>query len=397
MTEEHKQEEAPASLTEHTISVLLIDDQAMVGEAVRRMLQPEKDIRFLYCKDPAAAVKTAEEFGPTVILQDLVMPDIDGLTLVKYFRANAKTRDVPLIVLSTKEEPRVKADAFALGANDYLVKLPDRIELIARIRYHSRGYINLLQRNEVMQRLVDELSEAAQYVKNILPAPVSEGPIATDWRFISSTSLGGDAFGYHWLDADHFALYLLDVCGHGVGAALLSVTVMNVLRSQTLPHTDFQQPEQVLSALNENFQMENQNGMYFTIWYGVYNKSTRRMAYASGGHPAALYMVGGGPTPSTVQRLETRNMVIGGMPGIPFRKAECELSLPGRLYIFSDGCYEVTKPDGKVWTFDEFAAFMTEAPAANESRMDRLLHQARAYEGTENLPDDFSILEVVFK
>jgi sigma-B regulation protein RsbU (phosphoserine phosphatase) len=396
MSEERK-EDSSAALTEHMISVLLIDDQAMVGEAVRRMLQPEKDIRFLYCKDPSVAVKTAEEFGPTVILQDLVMPDIDGLTLVKYFRANAKTRDVPLIVLSTKEEPRVKADAFALGANDYLVKLPDRIELIARIRYHSRGYINLLQRNEVMKQLTDELSEAAQYVRNILPAPLKEGAVTTDWRFISSTSLGGDAFGYHWLDDDHFALYLLDVCGHGVGAALLSVTVMNVLRSQTLPNTEFRAPEQVLSALNENFQMENQNGMYFTIWYGVYNKKTRRMVYATGGHPAALYMAGDGPVPSSVKRLETRNMVIGGMSGIPFHKAECELSLPGRLYIFSDGCYEVSKPDGGVWTYDEFSVFMAEAPAAGESRMDRLLQQARRFEGREILPDDFSILEVVFR
>jgi PleD family two-component response regulator len=103
------------------------------------MLAPEKDIIFQYCNDPTAALHVANQFAPTVILQDLVMPDIDGLMLVRFFRANAATRDMPLIVLSTKEEPKTKAEAFALGANDYLVKLPDKLELLARIRYHSTG------------------------------------------------------------------------------------------------------------------------------------------------------------------------------------------------------------------------------------------------------------------
>ena len=75
--------------------------------------------------------------------------------LVKNFRANEATKDTPMIVLSTKEEPAVKAEAFALGANDYVVKLPDRLELLARIRYHSKGYIAQLQRNEAYQALHD--------------------------------------------------------------------------------------------------------------------------------------------------------------------------------------------------------------------------------------------------
>jgi PleD family two-component response regulator len=89
------------------------------------------------------------------------MPGIDGLTLVRYFRANPATRDVPLIVLSTKEDPRIKAESFALGANDYVVKLPDKPELIARIRYHSKGYISLLERKEALTALV-ESPEAAR-------------------------------------------------------------------------------------------------------------------------------------------------------------------------------------------------------------------------------------------
>src|SRR5512138_412390 len=100
------------------VVVLLIDDQAIVGHAVRQMLQPESDIQLHFCQDPLKAVQMANEIAPTVILQDLVMPDIDGLTLLKFFRANSSTHQTPMIVLSSKEEPTTKAQAFALGAND---------------------------------------------------------------------------------------------------------------------------------------------------------------------------------------------------------------------------------------------------------------------------------------
>ncbi|HAS81479.1 MAG TPA: response regulator [Verrucomicrobia bacterium] len=392
MSEQNEREDRTGAIRHHDITVLLIDDQAMIGEAVRRMLAPESDIRFHFCQDPLQAIKVAEDINPTVILQDLVMPGMDGLTLVRFFRANAKTRDIPLIVLSSKEEPKIKAEAFSLGANDYLVKLPDRVELIARIRYHSRGYIGLLQRNEAMKHLYAELSEAAQYVRSLLPPPSTVPPIIADWRFVTSTSLGGDSFGYHKLGDDCYAIYLLDVCGHGVGAALLSVSVMNVLRSQTLPNTDFTQPGQVLGALNDNFQMEKQNEMFFTIWYGVYHPAERRLAFASGGHPPALF-IPDDPSAKTLH-LETPSPIIGAMPDLQYSQKTIQIPGPGRLYVFSDGVYEVTRPeDGQIWPLEDFADFMSSLPIT-ESRMDRLLQQAKAYEGTEILPDDFSIVEI---
>lgn len=135
------------------VMVLLVDDQAMIGEAVRRSLASEAGIDFHFCSDPQQAVAVANQIKPTVILQDLVMPGVDGLTLLAAYRGNPATRDIPIIVLSTKEEPTVKSAAFAAGANDYLVKLPDAIELVARIRYHSRSYIALQQRDEAYRAL----------------------------------------------------------------------------------------------------------------------------------------------------------------------------------------------------------------------------------------------------
>jgi signal transduction histidine kinase len=133
--------------------VLLVDDQAIVAEAVRRCLANLPDMDFHYCPDPKKAIALAIQLKPTVILQDLVMPGADGLELLKEYRANPETKDVPVIVLSTKEEARVKAQAFELGANDYLVKLPDRVELVARIRFHSQFYLSSKQRDEAYRAL----------------------------------------------------------------------------------------------------------------------------------------------------------------------------------------------------------------------------------------------------
>jgi phosphoserine phosphatase RsbU/P len=392
-------------LTQHKVTVLLIDDQPMIGEAVRRMLAGEPDVVFHYNRDAAKALEEADRVKPTVILQDLVMPEIDGLELVKRFRANEPTRETPLIVLSTKEEPTVKAEAFALGANDYLVKLPDRLELLARIRYHSRGYINLLQRNEAYEallesqrRLANEVKQAARYVQSLLPDKLKKGAIRTDWRFVPSAELGGDSFGYHWLDDDHFAFYLLDVSGHGVGAALLSVSAMNALRSQALPQTDFRAPGQVLGALNNAFQMDQQNGLYFTIWYGVYHKPTRRIDYAGGGHPPALLASGPSSDQVALEILESSGPMVGAVPDLEFKTTSTSLGPFAKLYLYSDGVYEIERIDKTIWPFHEFVDFMRTGPhdAPGDSKMDRLIAHDREIQGREEFIDDCSIVELQF-
>jgi diguanylate cyclase (GGDEF)-like protein len=133
--------------------VLLIDDQMTVAKAVHMLLDEAHDVSFNYCQDPIEAIKTANAVNPTVILQDLVMPSVDGLDLVKLFRANPETAHTPIIVLSSEDDPKVKSRAFAAGANDYLVKLPDKVELIARIKYHSQAYLNQIQGAEAFRHL----------------------------------------------------------------------------------------------------------------------------------------------------------------------------------------------------------------------------------------------------
>jgi two-component system chemotaxis family response regulator WspR len=211
------------------VMVLLVDDQAIVAEAVRRALATEDRIDFHYCASPDEAMKAAIHTRPTVILQDLVMPGIDGLTLVKEYRANPAMRDVPIIVLSTKEEPVVKSAAFAAGANDYLVKLPDRIELVARIRYHSRSYINLLQRDEAYRALrqsQQQLLEANLELRRLTHSDGLTGLsnrryldeyLSAEWR---RGARDQSELSMLMIDVDNFKLYN-DTYGHVAGDKVL--------------------------------------------------------------------------------------------------------------------------------------------------------------------------------
>jgi sigma-B regulation protein RsbU (phosphoserine phosphatase) len=160
----------------------------------------------------------------------------------------------------------------------------------------------------------------------------------TEWMLEPSARLGGDAFGYGPLDDHMFALYLIDVSGHGVSAAMLSVSVMNVLRERALPATDFKVPELVLSALNAMFQMDRHDDRYFTIWYGVYDSLDRMLTYATGGHHAGSLV----PVERDhAQTLKTSGPPIGAIADARFDAARTRVPAGSALYLFSDGVFEV--------------------------------------------------------
>lgn len=393
-------EQTSKILGKYTIKVLLIDDEVFAAERVRQMLSGEKDIVFYSVQDPWQAFQKALEIEPTVILQDLVMPDVDGLQMVHFFRNQACLAGVPLIILSSREEALTKAEAFAKGANDYLVKLPDKIELIARIRYHSKGYINLLERNDAFSALVksrrelaDELSYATKYIISLLPKPVKEGPIQAEWRFIPSTELGGDSFWYHWLKPNLFAMFLLDVSGHGVKSALLSVTALNDLKARTLPGVDFSDPAQVCTCLNETFQMERHNNLNFTIWYGVFDTTTGMLTHAAAGHPPALLYGPGGQAPVEVV---SENALIGAFPGIPFTSKTQRIEPGSIFYVFSDGVYEVNTPSGDYWDLDGLKNYLGGERASREGELDALYQYLLEYSKSRSLRDDYSIMKIRF-
>jgi sigma-B regulation protein RsbU (phosphoserine phosphatase) len=322
------------------------------------------------------------------------MPGVDGIEMVRAFRQNPATACTPLIVLSSKEEPTTKAEAFAAGANDYLVKLPDKLEVVARIRYHSAAYISRLERDEAFaaleaqQRIIaKELAEAAIYVQSLLPAAMPPGtPVPAEWRFITSSSLGGDSFGYHWISPHQLAIYLLDVCGHGVGAALLSVSAINTIRNRTLP--DFSVPSQVLTGLNRAFPMEEHGGKYFTIFYAIYDTETRELLYASGGHPPAISIA---PDGSATQ-LSGVGMIIGALPFAKYSDCKATLAPGTKLFVFSDGCYEVFNAQEDMMSLENFSDILASS-AAHPEALDHALVAARDWQNRHEFDDDFSLMQ----
>jgi sigma-B regulation protein RsbU (phosphoserine phosphatase) len=376
--------------TSDRVVVMLVDDQAMIGEAMRRICATQPDIDYHFCSDPSRAVALAKEVSPTVILQDLVMPQVDGLDLVLDYRREEATRLIPLIVLSSKEEAVTKAEAFARGANDYLVKLPDPLEIIARLRYHSRGYRALLQRNAAYRQIKEELDRAGDYVRSLLPSTLVDRDIRVRGEFIPSAQLGGDFFGWHDLGDGALALYLIDVCGHGVGPALLSVSVSRTLSAGVLAPADLRAPAVVLNRLNDAFPMAANHGMYFTGWYGVLDRKSGRLDYAGAGHPPAILVRASGEW----VELESQGAPVGIAQGLEYEATSISLASGDRLYLYSDGIVEIPLPDGDVWSHSQFRAFAQTDALKTGDPIARMLEYTRGLQGGAQYADDVSLVEV---
>ena len=242
------------------------------------------------------------------------------------------------------------------------------------------------------EQLHRDLAEAAGYLRSQLPAPMSQ-PFAVDWRFVPSMALGGDALGYHWVDPDHFALYLLDVCGHGIGPSLMSAAVLHLLQAASLRDVDFRDPRQVLAALNDRYQMKGGNDLYFTVWYGVYRPTTRQLDYACGGHPPAVMVDAGS---QRVQLLKANGPAVGLMPAAAFARETVEVPDGTRLFVFSDGAFEVERPDGSMMMLEDLVELVRRPVNGGACDLDVLFQHLLQVRGGGALEDDFSIIRCAF-
>ena len=227
--------------------------------------------------------------------------------------------------------------------------------------------------------------------RSILPADL-EAPVAISSRFIPSRQLGGDCFNYYWMTPESLVIYLLDVSGHGLGAALPSVSILNWLRSQTFAGVDYQQPHQVLRALNGVFQMSAQHQKYFTIWYGVYHRSQRELVFASAGHPPAVLLMPDGQ----LQALRTPGIPIGMFEEGDYESDLCLIPDQSTLYVFSDGVYELRQPNGQMWDLEGFIHLLQQAHTQGAMSLDAILEQVHRYCDHDTFEDDLSLLQVRF-
>jgi serine phosphatase RsbU (regulator of sigma subunit) len=246
---------------------------------------------------------------------------------------------------------------------------------------------------EAARNVDSDLEKAGRYVRSLLPQPIGEGPVRTDWVLQPSAKLGGDAFGYHFIDDRTFAIYLLDVTGHGTDGAMHAVSVMNVLRQHALPGVDVRDPGRMAAHLNEMFQMDRHGNMLLSLWYGVCDLGSRTLTFTSAGHHAGYLVEPGreGAVP-----LDVSNVLIGMMPGFEYRSARVEVPPGSSLYLFSDGVFEIETGNGRPWGIDDFVSLLTEPRDPGKAESRRILEAVAARTGRQSFEDDFTLVVATF-
>ena len=236
-----------------------------------------------------------------------------------------------------------------------------------------------------------ELAGAVEYVLSLLPRPITEERVSADWSMTTSAQLGGDGLGYHWMDSERFAFYLLDVSGHGVKSALLAVSIIDTLRTCGLAHTDWNDPGAVLRSLNRVYFSQSHDHLYFTIWYGIADTGKRLMRYSGGGHPPAVIRTLGCKNPV----LPASGPPVGCFANAKYPTVEISLSFPTDLYLFSDGVFE-TRRQQDAAPLDRLVDFLV-APSNGQGRtVAEVRNRTLDHLHGAPPPDDCSVLKVSF-
>ena len=382
--------------------ILIIDDDPAIQILLKRTLHSQ-GYEVAIASNGEDGLELARKLRPGLVICDWNMPRMTGLQVCRQVKATPELSTTIFILLTARNSLEDRVEGLDAGADDFLSKPIEMAELQARVRSGLRLHQasrDLQQANRDLQHqkqlLEAELAEAAEYVGSILPDQMTEPPVLIDSRFIPSRQLGGDGFDYYWLDSEHLALYLLDASGHGLRAALPTLSVLNLLRSRALPKINYYQPSDVLRGLNEMFQMTQRNDKYFTIWYGVYNRAKRQLVYSSAGHPPAILLSGTPDSFIKVQRLKTPSLPAGMFPDADYVDECCEIAEPSTLYIFSDGIYEINQLDGTIWGLESFIELLTGCRHKISCGLDQIVQAIQAVNPKDYFDDDLSLLEIRF-
>lgn len=372
------------------LQILIIDDDYTVQLTLTRILK-KQGYQVLVASDGEEGIAQAQQFRPALIICDWLMPGLNGLEVCRFIKADPNLYTTFFILLTSLGGVEDRVKGFDAGADDFIAKPIEQHELQARVRAGLRLHQMSYDLQTQKQMLETELAEAAEYVRSLLPPPMT-APLTINSRFIPCQRLGGDCFDYYWLDPDYLAIYILDTAGHGLRATLPSISVLNLLRSRAIPNLNYYQPNDVLSALNNTFQMTYQNNKYFTIWYGVYNCVNRQLIYASAGHPPAVLLSG----TTQLSQLQTPGIPVGMFPDAEYINGFCNIEKFSSLYIFSDGAYEIHLQNGTIWDIESFIELLKTSRNSQQCNLDKILNYLVALNPKKTFNDDLSILQINF-
>ena len=397
---------------ESAARILVVDDDEANRESLsRRLRRRGYDVDVAVDGQTALAAIDAGDFD--LILLDVMMPGISGLEVLTRLRRTRPPTDLPVIMATARDASENVVEALNLGANDYVTKPLDfpvvlartatQIELRRRIREVEALREDLARRNADLEAAAErtrgELRMAAGLQRTFLPTGnPADDRLDLAWRFLPCEGLAGDGLNALRLDAEHVGLYLFDVSGHGTAAALTAVAASRMLAPAHLSATllidreaggAVVPPAEVVAQLDERFPFTLGTSQFLTMFYAVLHLPSRRLAYASAGHPPALHVRPDG----SIQQLDSTGPPVGF--GERCEERAVDLRAGSRLWLYSDGVIEAGVPERDQFGVERLVALLADGRGKDlAANLDAVQRALDAWRGGRPANDDVSILAV---
>ncbi len=395
------------------MKILVAEDDKVSRRLLVRTLQKwGHDV--VEAPDGQQAWKTFQQQTFPMVITDWMMPHMDGIDLVKKIRSVPTDEYVYIIMLTARAEKNDLIEGMEAGADDFLVKPVNNDELRVRLRAGERIVElekKLSMRNheleETNRRMRRDLEAAAKIQEALLPSSLPENHrYQVAWHFDPCDELAGDVLNFFHLDENNLGMYVLDVSGHGVAAALLAVTLSRLLspvldqssiiktRLENPPRYAITPPREVANQLNRRFQMDADTGQYFTMIYGVLDVAQRKFQFVSAGHPPIILV----PAEGEARQIQVPGLPIGFMEEWDYSQDEIQLHPGDRFYMYSDGIIEARNDKEKMFSKNRLTEVLGKARKLSlQESIHYTLQKLKEWTNGRPIDDDVTILGVEVK
>jgi phosphoserine phosphatase RsbU/P len=366
--------------------VLLVDDAKANLDILVEGLK--SDHKLSLALNGEMALQIAARTPPDLVLLDIVMPGLDGYEVCRRLRRMPETAEVPIMFLSSLEEVQNKTRGFEAGANDYLTKPFEMLEVKARVRslLKAKAYSDA-----VKEQIAGELRVAREIQMGMLPhdftAVEQAYPVGFGAVLEPAREVGGDLYGVCAAGPERLVIFLGDVSGKGIPASMFMVRAVSLAR---LLAREIAEPERILARLNDELAAENPSGMFVTFLCGVFERGSSRLVLANGGHCRPVLLPAGEAPRWAVKNLGT---ALGFESGLEFERTELTLREGDALILYTDGVIEAFNPQDECYGSDRLLAdagvLAGQSPSAITAG---LLQKVRTFAGTAPQSDDIAIL-----
>ena len=366
--------------------VLLVDDAKANLDILVEGLKSEHKLSLALSGE--AALQLAARTPPDLVLLDIMMPGLDGYEVCRRLRQMPETAEVPIMFLSSLEEVQNKTRGFEAGANDYLTKPFEMLEVKARVRslLKAKAYSDA-----VKEQIASELRVAREIQMGMLPHDFTAMEQAYGLSFGAvlepAREVGGDLYGVCGAGPKRLVVFLGDVSGKGIPASMFMVRAISLAR---LLAREIAEPERILARLNDELAADNPSGMFVTFLCAVFEPATGRLTLANAGHCRPVLLAAGEPPRWAVKNLGT---ALGFEPGLEFERTELTLGQGSALVLYSDGVSEAFNPQEECYGNERLLADAAALAGQSASALGAgLLQRVRTF--AENAPqsDDIAIL-----